>query len=130
MEDLPALQASCACSPAALNLTLDFRCDQLLSGEAGETMLRRLQPSLAGRGAMVNVGEMKLRLPPEAAAVLHLLPYQATMPAIASMWAGQATPGSLDSGAQAALLATSVERLYTGPARSGGRALQDAEDDW
>ncbi|KAL4447722.1 hypothetical protein ABPG75_004941 [Micractinium tetrahymenae] len=140
LEDLPSLDATCSC-PSASGLSLDFRCSQLLSGEAGEAVLRRLQPSLAGRGALLNVGEMRVGLPPEAAAVLLGSAAGAAGAAVAASTAGGAvrpvalqhqTPSPRQEGGAAVQRAASEQRRVTGRGSGGaaGRVVADAEDDW
>jgi hypothetical protein len=118
MEGLPQLDATCSCRTDS-GLLLDFTCQQLLTGAAGEAALRRLQPSLAGRGALLNVGDMQVTLPPEAAAAL-LLPLgqpQGRRPARQQQQERQASPGQR-------------QRMYTGSGSGGGRVVQDSGDDW
>jgi hypothetical protein len=119
LEGLPALDAACTCGSAS-GLALAFRCRQLLSGGAGDDVLRRLQPSLAGRGAMLNVGQMRLGLPPEAAALVL----------------GTSTPaarrGAAPAGGHipAAASAEASLRRFTGRSSGGGRVVRDRDDDW
>eukprot|EP00887_Chlorella_sp_A99_P007348 scaffold2.g7348.t1 len=62
-EERQSLEVGCSA------VHMSFRCDQLMAGDAAEALLRRLQPSLCGRGALVNVGAVELQLPePEARA--------------------------------------------------------------
>lgn len=127
LEDLPALEATCSCATAS-GLSLHFRCQQLLTGPAGDALLRRLQPSLAGRGAAVNVGSMRVALPPEAAAAL--LPTSAFPPLAAqqrqrSLGTAAGTPPQQEQQAQQA-----QQRGYTGRGSGGGRVVVDCEEDW
>lgn len=132
LEELPALDSTCSC-PTASGLSLDFRCSQLLSGSAAEASLRRLQPSLAGRGALLNVGEMRLCLPPEAAVALlggAAGPADGVAKPVALQ---QQTPSPRQGGgATAAQRAAGGQRRLTGGGSGGGtrRVVADAEDDW
>lgn len=138
LEELPALDAACSC-PSAAGLTLDFRCSQLLSGAAGEAALRRLQPSLTGRGALLNVGEMRVDLPPDAAAAL--LGGQAGAARAAGTSGSTARPAALqqqtleprqEGDVAAALRAAGEQRRVTGRGSGSAarRVVADAEDDW
>ncbi|KAI3424999.1 hypothetical protein D9Q98_008380 [Chlorella vulgaris] len=143
LEDLPALDAGCTCTTAS-GLTLDFRCGQLLTGPAGESMLRRLQPSLAGQGAVLNVGDMRLLLPPEAAATLLLTTPAAPPPRAQSAASGGARgadamgSSSVRIGSTQADMAPAAplqdvslqQRRFTGSGCGSGRAIQDTGDDW
>ena len=132
LEERPALDATCSC-PTAAGLSLDFRCSQLLSGEAGEAVLRRLQPSLAGRGALLNVGEMRVRLPPAAAAALLGNAAAATGGAARPATLQQQTPSPRQGGgAAAAQRAAGDQRRLTvrGSGGPAGRVVADAEDEW
>ncbi len=134
LEELPALDATCSC-PTASGLSLVFRCSQLLSGSAAEAALRRLQPSLVGRGALLNVGEMHVRLPPDAAEALlggkagaAGTAGRAARPALQ-----QQTPSPRQGGvATAAQRAAGGQRRLTGGGSGGGtgRVVADAEDEW
>ncbi|KAL4424403.1 hypothetical protein ABPG77_005646 [Micractinium sp. CCAP 211/92] len=134
LEELPTLDATCSC-PTALGLSLDFRCSQLLSGSAAEAALRRLQPSLAGRGALLNVGEMRVRLPPDAAEALlgGKVGAAGTAGDAARPALQQQTPSPRQGGgATAAQFAAGGQRRLTGGGSGGGsgRVVADAEDDW
>ena len=122
MEELPQLDASCSCRTDS-GLLLDFTCQQLLTGAAGEAALRRLQPSLAGRGALLNVGDMRVTLPPEAAAALLLPPEgsQGRRPA-RQQQERQQQEQPAGTGQQ--------QRMFTGGGSGGGRVVQDSGEDW
>lgn len=110
LEELPGLDATCTL-PSSAGHTLDFTCQQLLSGPAGEALLARLQPSLASRSAALNVGEMRVALPPDAAQVL--------------------LPGGAAAAAEEPTPAPRQQRVYTGcGSGAGGRVVQDSGDDW
>ena len=133
LEELPALDATCTLPSTAPGLALDFRCEQLRSGPAGEALLGRLQPSLAGRGAAVNVGRMRLALPPEAAAVL--------LPAAPAAAAAPPAPGARQPSPPGAAptpqpAGQQPQRVFTGRGSGcggggggGGRVRVD-DDDW
>lgn len=75
-----------------------------MEGPAADALLARLQPSLVGRGALLNVGDMHLTLPPDAAAIL-----------LPGSNAAAATRGPLGAGAVGA-----VARQLGGGAAGGG----------
>lgn len=126
LEELPELDAACSCTSAA-GLTLAFRCQQLLSGPAGEALLARLQPSLVGRGAVCNTGEMQLSLPPDAAQQLGLAPV--LPPRRPPAGARGHSPGEAAAGTpQRQETQQAGAWQVTGRGGGGGRAVQDSED--
>lgn len=114
---------------------------QLMEGPAADALLGRLQPSLVGQGALVNVGEMRLTLPAEAAAVL--LPGHSSAGAgpqgragnVAAGAAGhrlggQAAAGGGGSGAQGRPTPPPRQQCITGGGGSGGGRVVADCDDW
>ena len=108
-----------------------------MEGPAADALLARLQPSLVGRGALLNVGDMHLTLPPDAAAIL--LPGSnaaaatrgplgaGAVGAVARQLGGGAAGGS--SGAQGGPTPPPRQQRTTGGGGGGGRVLHDS-DDW
>lgn len=97
---------------------------QLLEGPAGEALLGRLQPSLVGRGALLNVGDMHISLPAAAAAML--LP---SGPAMARSAARPAARPAAGGGLQGGPTPPPRQRI-TGGGSGGGRVVPDSEEDW
>ena len=110
---------------------------QLMEGPAADGLLARLQPSLVGRGALLNVGEMHLTLPPDAAAILlpgndaaaatrGLLGAGAVGAAARQLGGGAAGGGS---GAPAGPTPPPRQQRMTGGGSGSGRVVHDS-DDW
>lgn len=110
---------------------------QLMEGPAADALLGRLQPSLVGRGALLNVGEMRLTLPADAAAVLLPGHSAAAAPrgppggAAAGVAVRQLGGGPAEGGgaAQGGPTPSPRQQRLTGSGSGGGRVVQDS-DDW
>lgn len=110
------------------------RSPQLMEGAAGEALLGRLQPSLVGRGALLNVGEMRVSLPAAAAAML--LPGRPGATAGGAAWpagvgvardAARAMVG-MAGGVQGGPTPPPRQARITGAGSGGGRLVPDSED--